>query len=183
MDSFARFLYNDDSFLLSSNLRSIQVREALEKLLLSDVVGVILEYLWPIFTYDDLTDAQAMNRMHPTTFHAPSLEEIEKITPGCSVKICHASCRYFVDVERVLPSLDGNPWDRRLRLVEDVPMELREEDWVVCPACAADDQEKSDELSHTCDDEPPSHAGWVEFKTRHCFDVMTLQDKRVMTMS
>jgi len=178
METFARFLYQfDDAYPLSSKRRSMKVREVLEELLLvSDVVGVILEYLSPIFTYDDLTDAQAMKRRHPDTFGAPSLGEIEKITTGCSIKISHASCRYFVDVERVLPSLDGNPWDRRLRFVRDVPIELREDDMEICPACSTDDQEKSDELSCNCDDLQPMHAGWVEVKARHCYDTSCSDD-------
>ena len=51
---------------------------------------------------DELVDAKAMSRNHPTTFSAPHPSEIDAIDEGVYVKICHAEAkeRFWVKVAK-----------------------------------------------------------------------------------
>lgn len=49
----------------------------------------------------EFTDAQQMAIEHPNTFDAPSLAELSMIAPGCHVKICAGSERFWVLVTAV----------------------------------------------------------------------------------
>jgi hypothetical protein len=68
----------------------------------SDSADLVLRFLQPVFTLDDLTDAQQMKRTNRSTFQAPNLEELSSVAPGWLVKICSCSSRYFVKGLRVV---------------------------------------------------------------------------------
>ena len=68
---------------------------------------------------------------------------------------------------RVLPPLNGDPFDRRFRVWDTVPQFMREQDYPHCPHCFDDDED----AECRCDDEWPLRPGWLEIKARHCYDV------------
>ena len=137
-----------------------------------DVAAGVLRFLQPVFTFDDLTDVCQMARNHPSTFAATRLEQTSCVAAGWLVKICHCSWRFFVKVAAVLPSANGDPWDRRFRIWYDVPPEMRERDHPGrgCPVCEAVGCEAPGARC-TCDDEWPLRPGWLEIKARHVYDM------------
>lgn len=50
---------------------------------------------------DNWVDAQELHNFQPETFDAPSLEEINKIEKGTSVKICNGKERFWVRISGV----------------------------------------------------------------------------------
>jgi len=46
-------------------------------------------------------NAQTMHKKHPATFEAPTQEDLDALTIGKSVKVCHNDERFWVTVTKI----------------------------------------------------------------------------------